>query len=295
MGLNESLPVPKRLMVTGASGAVGTAVTRRLLAEGCSVRAVARHPSSAAATGLDWRPLDILDKAGLVIALQGMEAVVHCAAALSDDLASCQRTNVQGVASLLEAMAEVGCRRLVHLSSVSVYDFRRGMAFDEESPRWAEPVDAYGYTKAEGERLVQAAEDAGLEAVILRPVAVLSMHHTSYWGPLALERARRAAGAVWPLAEVVYVDVDNLADAVVLALTQRRAIGRAYNVVDGVAPASEYHAAVATALGRPPPEVVPQAPRLSISGERLRKELGYSPSRRWADFLQKLARGTAED
>jgi nucleoside-diphosphate-sugar epimerase len=290
----EHIPVPRRVLVTGASGAVGSAVRRRLVAEGCTVRAVARHPSPIAGDTVEWRPLDIVDRAGLTSALDGMEGVVHCAAALSDDMASCQRTNVQGVASLLEAMQARGCRQLVHLSSVSVYDHRQALAFDEESPRWTEPLDAYGFTKAEGERLVQAAGGDGLDAVILRPVVVLSMHRTSYWGPLAIERARSTAEPVWPLAEVPFVDVDNLADAVLRSLTQRCAVGHAYNVVDGSAPASEYLAAVATALGRGPPSVAPRAPRLVVSGERIRRELGYSPENRWAHFLAQLAAGSVE-
>jgi len=55
------------------------------------------------------------------------------------------------------------------------------------------------------ERIVSAATDRGLHAAILRPVVVLSMHPTSFWGPLALERARSTTTAVFPAAEVPYV------------------------------------------------------------------------------------------
>ncbi len=283
-----SSPLPRRILVTGASGAVGSAVAARLAAAGCAVRGIARNSWSDAPPGVERRTVDIVDREGLTQALEGMEAVVHCAAIGSPDLEASRRINVGGVANVLAAMRARGCRRLVHISTVSVYDWRRGTAFDEESPLWTEPGDAYSFTKAEGERLVRAEEARGLATVILRPVVVLSMHRHSHWGPLALERARTSVEPIWPLLEMPYVDVDNLAEAIVLALTHARAVGRAYNVIDGSAPTSEYLAAVARVLGKPVVEVPPAASRLTCSGERIRKELGYSPVDRWKEFLGRL-------
>jgi len=285
--------LPQRILVTGGSGAVGSAVACRLAAERRVVRSISRHGWSGLPASVEQLQVDVADRAGMGRALEGMDAVVHCSAVGAPDLATCRRTNVDGVAILLEAMDSARCRRLVHISTVAVYDHRRGTAFDEESPLWTEPLDAYGFTKAEGERLVRAAERSGLAAVILRPVVVLSMHPTSHWGPRALDRARDSAGPLWPLAEMPFVDVENLVDAILLALTDPRAIGRAYNVVDGTAPTSEYLAAVSAAIGRPLEHPPPDAPRLVFSGERLRRELGYSPENRWKRFLEEL-RGHVE-
>jgi nucleoside-diphosphate-sugar epimerase len=283
-----SSALPKPVLVTGASGAVGSAIAARLAAAGCTVRGIARNSWSDAPWGVERRTVDVTDRDGLTQTLDGMEAVVHCAAIGSPDLEASRRINVEGTANILAAMRARGCRRLVHISTISVYDWRKGAALDEESPLWNEEGDAYSFSKAEAERLVRAEEARGFLAVILRPVVVLSLHRHSHWGPLALERARASTEPIWPLLEMPYVHVDNLAEAIFLALTQARAVGRAYNVIDGSAPTSEYLAAVSQALGKPVAEVPPTAPRLTCSGERIRRELGYSPVDRWKEFLDRL-------
>ena len=262
-------------LVTGDSGTVGSAVTRRLEREGWQVRAPDR-----AALG---------DARALRAIARGVGLAVHCAASRSNDLAECRRVNVEGTARLVDALVEGGCRLLVHISTLSVYDDGAGPRFDEDSALQATPGDAYGFTKAEAERVVLGAAPRGLDAVILRPGLVLSMHPRSRWGPLALERARAAPGSILPFPLVPYVDVENLAGAVLLAATIPAARGRAYNVIDGVGDGAEYLAAVYGAIGLPPPPIPLDAPRLSYSGERARQELGYAPVGRWREFLVQLA------
>src|SRR5207237_1011278 len=79
----------------------------------------------------------------------GVDLAVHCAAAIFAGWAECRRTNVEGTRNLVDALAAGGCRRLVHLSTISVYDDGAGPAFDEDSPTWTRPDDPYGFTKAE--------------------------------------------------------------------------------------------------------------------------------------------------
>ena len=269
------------VLVTGAAGTVGSAVTKRLLARGARARAaVHRH---APLDGAETVEADLTDVASLRRAVAGCDLVVHCAAAVSTDLAACQALNVDGVRNLLSAVGE---RRLVHISTVSVYDFRQGLRVDEESPMWTEPLDPYGFTKAESERLIRAALP---DAVMLRLVMVLSMHPRSYWGPLAVARAAASDAPVVPLGAVPYVDVDNVAMAVELAATTPAARGRAYNVIDGDGDAARYMAAVYGALGKPAPPVAANAPRLVVDGTRIRRELGYAPVDRWDVFVGELA------
>jgi nucleoside-diphosphate-sugar epimerase len=275
-------------LVTGATGTVGRAVVARLVREGTVVRALARSPD-ATLDGAQIVRGELADREALRLALDGVELVVHCAAALTEDLDLCTRTNVDGTRHLLDAMAAAGTTALVHLSTVSVYDHRHGMDMDEDSPLWTEPVTAYGYTKALAERLVADAARGGLRSTVLRPVAVLSMHPTAFWGPLALERARASADPVAPVAEFPYVHVDNLADAIAIAAAAPMR-GRSYNVIDGAGPTQLYLDAVAAAIGRPSPALPPDAPRIRYAGVRIRDELGYAPLDRWKEFLVQLAR-----
>jgi dihydroflavonol-4-reductase len=276
------------VLVTGAGGTVGSVVVERLLREGAHVRALVRSVNTPLARGAEPVLGDLGDPAALRRAVEGMAWVVHCAAAVSPELELGLRINREGTRALLQAMEETGCRALVHVSTVSVYDYRAGLEFDEASPVWTEPLDGYGFSKAEGERLVLEACSRGLGANILRPALVLSTHPRSFWGPLALQRARASPGPVVPVAEVPYVHVENLAEAIVLA-ARGPLDGRVYNVVDGVGATQEYLDAVGKALGRAP-EVLPAgAPRLRYSGARIRSELGYAPADRWREFLTALS------
>lgn len=276
------------VLVTGAGGTVGSVVVDRLRREGARVRALVRSPQTRLAAGVEPVGGDLHDRAALSRALDGVQLTVHCAAAVSSELELCLHVNRDGTSNLLQAMEDRGCRALVHVSTVSVYDYRAGLEFDEESAVWTEPVDAYGFSKAEAERLVFEAGARGLGATILRPVLVLSTHARSYWGPLALERARSSPEPVIPVAEVPYVHVDNLADAIVLA-AEGPLRGRVYNVIDGVGDSQDYLDAIGLALGRAPASVPPGAPRLRYSGARIRNELGYAPPPRWAEFLASLS------
>lgn len=276
-----------KVLVTGATGTVGSAVVARLTAEGARVRAMGRHDGVAGAH--ETAVADLGEVASLRRAVDGCDVVVHCAAAVSVDVAACRAGNVDGVRNLMSALAAAPRARLVHVSTASVYDWRRGMDFDEESPQWPASdltVDPYGVTKAESERLVRASD---VPWTIVRPVMVLSTHPRSYWGPLALERARATGQSPMPLATVPYVHVDNLAAAIALAATSERALGRAYDVIDGEGDAAEYVAAVFAALGRTPPAPNPSAPRMRIAGRRVREELGWTPVDRWREFLDALA------
>jgi nucleoside-diphosphate-sugar epimerase len=290
----ETLVGARPVLVTGASGTVGSAVVRRLLAAGARVRALTRRPWTLDHAALEVVPGDLRDRAALARAVAGCGAVVHSAAELSMDAAACLAVNVDGVDHLLEAMrAEPGpAPRLVHISSVSAYDWRTGRTeFDEDAPLWPEMVDAYGFTKAEGERRVRAAAAShGLPSIILRPVIVLSMAPTSYWGPLAVERARASEGPIVPFREVPYVDADNLAEAVLLALPHASSACPAYNAVDGQGDSGAYLEAVARVLGREAPALPAEAPTIRFPGERIRRELGYRPEDRWSQFLRELAR-----
>jgi nucleoside-diphosphate-sugar epimerase len=160
---------------------------------------------------------------------------------------------------------------------------------DEDAPLRVGPPDDYGRSKAAGERAVRDAGGRGLRHVILRPTAVLSMHPRSYWGPLAVARARSEPGPIVRLAVLPHVHVDNLAEAVLLAATREGALGRAYDVVDGHGPVDEYLAALYAAAGRPVPALAGRRPVVRYRGERIRAELGYAPVDRWPEFIAELA------
>jgi nucleoside-diphosphate-sugar epimerase len=282
-------------LVTGAAGTVGSAVVRRLVKECVRVRAlVHRSPIPADTEGdIDVVHADLADREAVANAVGNADLVVHCGAAMGPDLEACRRANIEGTSNVTEAALAAKCALLVHISTASVYDDRFGLRFSEESPLGATHDDAYGYSKLEAERIVSSAAERGLHITILRPVVVLSMHPTSFWGPLALERARATNMPIFPAAEVPYVHAANLAEAVLLAVRNKAADGQAYNVIDGHGDAASYIGAVCAAIGAVAPDPRPDAPSVFFSGEKIRRELGYSPADRWQDFLGELRNGAA--
>jgi nucleoside-diphosphate-sugar epimerase len=279
--------------VTGATGAVGSVVARRLAREGARVRALVRRElklhEKAELPGVELRKAELTDRAALADALSGAQLVVHCAAALSRDEAECRRANIDGVRNLVDAAITAGVARLVHVSTVSVYDARSALRYTEDSPLWTEAVDWYGYSKAESERIIRAAGDR-LPYVILRPAVIASTHETSYWAARAVERARKSKEPLFPVANMPYVHVENVAEAVVLAATSANAVGQAYNLVDGEGNTADYLAVISKHLGRPAAGLPASAPRVTFVADRVRRDLGYAPAERWQEFLSDLGR-----
>ncbi len=165
----------KRVLVTGAAGFLGQAVTAELLERGCGVRALVRSEEKAGPLrllGAEIAVGDIRD-AAMGAALDGVDTVIHCAAAIGTTPLGREEfysVNVEGTRNLVEAAkGSAHVERFVHISTVAVIgeiDPRRPA--DEESP--CRPTDAYGETKLLGERVVRDAASAGFPAVIARPM-----------------------------------------------------------------------------------------------------------------------------
>jgi dihydroflavonol-4-reductase len=251
------------------------------------VRAIARRIETKRSDRTEGMAVDILDYEAVSKAADGITAAVHCAAALSSEEAVCQAVNVQGASNLIAALRAASCRRLVHISSISVYNLPASMNVSEDCPLLSDrsPPYPYGHSKADAERVVAA---SGLAFVVLRPAPVLSLHPSSFWGPLALERARASHSPLFALPEFPFVHADNLAQAILLALRSEVAVGKAYDVVDGHADTTDYLAAVAEAIGRPPAQLNRNARGMHVAGERIRHDLRYSPPNRFQEFLTGL-------
>jgi len=155
----------QRILITGSSGLVGTALLSTLLAEGADVA-----PFDLRAHGEAHG--DVRDRARVHEAVARVDGVVHLAAVSrvvcsERDPARCRATNVGGLRNVLEAAAQAArAPWLVFASSREVYGQPESLPATEDTP--LRPVNVYGRSKVEGELLVAEAQRAGLRACTVR-------------------------------------------------------------------------------------------------------------------------------
>lgn len=235
-------PTPS-VLVTGATGFIGTHLLRRLRNEGWSVRALVRPDSPRAGRarvpGVEVRWADISDVAGVSEAAAGVDVVLHAASAVSGDWSDHRRSTIEGTGHVIRAALEHGVRRIVFLSSLAVYDLqgvRKGEVIMEDHPHHSEParVGPYALAKIAAERaLMEAHEKYGLPVTILRPGMVVGPYGSVFFphfgyrigGLLFLITAPR--DLVLPLTYI-----ENTVDAILAAASREEAVGQAFNVVD---------------------------------------------------------------
>ena len=225
----------EHVLVTGASGFVGSALTAALVREGRRVRAATRNPETLAlprgaeiATlpdlkdAVDWDPL--LDGVGAVVHLAG---IAHVGPGVDPEVYD--RVNHVATAELAGACARAGVRRLVLVSSVRAQSGPAAVHVLTETdvPR---PTEPYGRSKLLAEQALRA---SALPCTILRPAMV--------YGPGVkgnLARLMQLAASPWPLPFASFasrrslVSRDNLNTAISLALTSGAVIGETYLVAD---------------------------------------------------------------
>lgn len=225
------------LMVTGATGYLGSALVDLAVRRGEKVRAAVRDPGRAAGLlpdGVELVAADLGDQSSLERAARGCSAVLHVAGTVGHVLAETRKGNVEGTRRMLAAAIAAGVPRFVHTSSSATLLTADGVMAEEPSGPPA-MTDAYSSTKAEAEALVLDAARAGLEAVVVNPV---NIYGPSPRGPLSYNGLFVAAarGEVTTVvdAQVGWVLAEDVAAGHLLAL-ERGEPGRRYLLCGEVA------------------------------------------------------------
>jgi dihydroflavonol-4-reductase len=164
------------LLVTGASGFVGSAISNAARAQGYRVRVLVRPSSPRTNIARDDEVIvgDIRDRASLVGALRGVRYLAHAAADYrlwSSAPEEIIRTNVEGTRAVMEEALRAGVERIVYTSSVATLELRDGAPADETHPlAESKAVGAYKKSKVIAERLVEdMVRQHRLPAVIVNP------------------------------------------------------------------------------------------------------------------------------
>lgn len=258
--------MPETVLVTGATGFLGSALCRSLLALGHTVRALHRPTSSL--TLLEGLPVtrfigDVLRPETLPPALEGADWVFHAAAEAAHwrRPAALIRTAVDGTRNVLEAARQAGVRRAVLTSSLAAMGVpRRGELLDETSEFNLAPSRfPYGYAKRQSEIEALWVGARGLPVVIVNPGAILGpgdVHRIG--GSLIIEMARGWA-RIWTDGGANYVHIDDVVRGH-LAAMQRGMPGERYILGGENLTHRQAFAILSHITGRPPPRIKIPAP-----------------------------------
>lgn len=235
----------KMILVTGATGFVGNAMVQRLAEDSASggvVAAVRRLDKSWPKGVQPIQMGDLLPTSDWRAVLQGLDAVVHCAARVhvmqdtaTDPLEAYRQVNVLGTLNLASQAAQAGVRRFVFVSSIKV----NGEATAPGRPFTADdtpvPLDPYGVSKMEAEQgLHELSARTGMEVAIVRPVLVYGPGVKANFASMMRWVAR---GVPLPLGLIhnarSMVALDNLVDLLMSCLTHHAAAGHTFLVSDG--------------------------------------------------------------
>jgi 2-alkyl-3-oxoalkanoate reductase len=258
-----------KLLVTGANGFLGRHVVAEALRRGHAVRAMVRSVKDAARNGwvgrpnLEWVQADLRSRRGIAEAVAGCDAVLHLAASKSGDIYAQFAGTVVATENLLAAMTEAKVRRIVAISSLSVYDYlhmKSGTVLDEESPLDVECVDRdeYAQTKLAQENLVRDhATRHGWDFTVLRPGVIYGKDNL--WTARLGQQGQRVWVRIGARAQVPLTYVENCAEAVVLAAEKDEAKGQTLNVIDDDPPTQRRYCSMLRRRMTPRPLVVPVA------------------------------------
>jgi nucleoside-diphosphate-sugar epimerase len=229
-----------KALVTGATGFLGGALVRRLHSMNWDVTALGRNPlrlNKLEDEGIRPLRLDIKRKDELVAACKGQEIIFHCAALPSPwgNYEKFYQANVIGTRNVVQACLKNGMKRLVHVSTPSIYfDYISRMGVKEDDPL-PEPISAYAATKLLAEEEVDKGFAQGLEVVSIRPRALFGEGDTVIF-PRLLSRLKLGRlpilGDGENIVDLTYIQ--NVVDALLLcAESPASTLGKKYNISNG--------------------------------------------------------------
>lgn len=304
------------VLVTGATGFLGSRVAAQLKARGDEVRVLVRETSDRSrldGLDLDIAIGDVTDEASVDVALDGVDRVIHCAALVEfgpRDPDRLERVNVDGTRNVIGGAAERSIPA-VHVSSLAALGATPAGAPPQDESYWNAdpPVARYEETKRKAHLLVRELAAEGAPVRIAMPGGIYGYgDQSTMYDLIRLYTLYPLPLGYLPEVRQSIVNVDDCADAI-LRIAEGGVDGGEYIVVADVVTIADWLDIICRAAGRrgplvhlptawvralavpgakvaawlgQPPEMVPETVAVAThdsaySGEKLRRELGWSP------------------
>ncbi len=257
-----------RILITGATGLVGSATARRFLDEGHAVAALHRPGSDRSLLRdlegrIEWREGDILDVVSLEKALVDVDCLIHAAAVVSfvpRDETAMYKVNVEGTANVVNACLKKGVRKLCQVSSVAALGRPDPRMLEDdtrividETQRWIDSPNNSAYAKSKylAELEVWRGIAEGLSAVIMNPSLILG---EGDWQKSSTQLFKYVYDGkpFYTEGTVNFVDVQDIAEAII-ELTLSDIENERFILSAGTATYRELFATIAEGFGKKPP------------------------------------------
>lgn len=230
------------VLVTGATGFLGKRLVKRLVNEGYKVRVFVRKTSCIEVLnryGVETIWGDLGDQPSVVGAAKGIAIIVHAAAGTSGTAHDSEKATIEGTRNILEACKVNGVKKLVYISSCSVYEvagFAENQVVTEEAQIERFPLHRghYSAAKLKAEALVTEGLDRNeYSTVVLRPGTFYGPGAEVYTPMMGISFGRRVF-VIFGNGEggLPLVHVDNVVDSIIQCARNNLAENQVFNVVD---------------------------------------------------------------
>lgn len=229
------------VLVTGATGFLGKRLAKRLAEDGHEVVGLGRNLDAGRwleANGIRFVAADLADRDAILAACKDQDVVFHSGALSAPwgPYPAFYKANVQGTRHVIEGCQTHAVRRLVHVSTPSLYfNTEEKLNVSEDEPPADPPVNHYAATKRMAETLIDEAHAQGLPVVTIRPRALFGPGDTTILPRLIRANERGFLplfGPEGPWVDVTYVD--NVVEALLLcANAPDHVLGKKYNITNG--------------------------------------------------------------